>query len=108
MSKKLNNIQQYAIMWLNAQSMSAENISKEIKLPLEQVMNFIQENSATNNKKESHGPVNSHMKQMMINESMAKRQKVSIMTKEASQISDEHKKRHSSISVDKPYIFKQP
>lgn len=95
-------------MWLNAQSMSAENISKEIKLPLEQVINFIQENSASDTKKESHGPVNSHMKQMMITESMAKRQKVAIMTKEASQISDEHKKKHTPIPGNKPYIFKQP
>jgi hypothetical protein len=108
MSKKLNNMQKYAVMWLNSQSLSAENISKETKLPLEQVVDLIQEHNGSNIKKESHGPVNSHMKQMMITESTAKRQKVAIMTKEASQISDEHKKKHPPVSTDKPYIFKQP
>jgi len=108
---KTSKLHQYAVLWLHSQSMNSDQISKEIGLTVKQVETVVNKNKPQREKTSSipsnHSPVKSKAHQLMINESVGKRQKVSIMTKEASQIADEDRKKHmDSKKTNNSYIFR--
>ena len=102
---------QYAILWLNNQDKNSKEISEELDVSIEQVDKIIEKNSKSNNIVTSSQPVSAKkpsLKDNMITKSATGKQNVAIMTKEASEISDEATKRH--IKPDKQnhssFIFK--
>lgn len=108
---KTNKLNQYAVLWLHSQNTQIADISNETGLSTKQIENIIKKHntqisSTGDTPTNQHGPVKSLAKQLMITESVGKRQKVSIMTKEASQIADEAKKKQSPVNNNKPYIFR--
>lgn len=108
---KINKLNQYAVLWLHSQNTDITDISSETGLSTKQIENIIKKHNDPNSNTadtnaHQHGPVKSLAKQLMITESAGKRQKVAIMTKEASQISDEAKKKQTSVNNNKPYIFR--
>lgn len=110
---KENKLQTYAVLWLDSQSMDIKTICVETGLSTRQVKNILTKNkieSSTpqqNNIPINQQPVSAKSKahNMMITESVGKRQKVSIMTKEASQLADEERKKYIDSST-KSYIFR--
>jgi len=106
---RITKSQKYAVLWLNSQSKNDEEISKELNLTTKQVNSVLKssvkpENPPSNNLETKTKPMNS--KNLIIKETNNK-QKVAIMSKEFSMISDELKKNHkNSINVKKPNIYK--
>lgn len=113
---KTNKINRYAVLWLNSQSIKIEDISKETGLSIKQVSSIIDKHSNSqispdtkietgSSKVSAKKP--SKMKDLMITESVGRRQNVTIMTKSASEIADEDKKATVLKNISKPYIWKQ-
>lgn len=99
MSKKLSKSTLYAIQWLNSKKMSAGQIAEELNLEEETVVNSL----STNAKDES----TSRISKLMISETAGKRNKgVSIMTKEASFLSDELIKKNNHKEKNNSNIFR--
>jgi hypothetical protein len=99
---RLNKTQVYAIRWLNYEGKSPESISTELDITIKQVLSTLEKYAASvDDKKESKldtkkEPV-STSKNLMINQTSSKQTKnVMIMTKEASAMNDELKKRYVS------------
>ncbi len=97
---RLNKTQLYAIRWLNHEGKSPESISTELDVTIKQVLSTLEKySSSIDDNKESQldtkkEPV-SASKNLMINQTSAKQTKnVMIMTKEASMMNDELKKRY--------------
>ena len=92
---RLNKTQKYAIQWLLENGHSVEQIIKELKLPEKTVSNFVEKNTKASDKnavKTTSGPVTS--KDLMIRQTSSKGDHtVAIMTKEASEVNDEFKKK---------------
>jgi len=99
---RLNKVQVYAIRWLSHEGKSPESISTELDITIKQVLSTLEKYAVSvDDKKESKldtkkEPVNSS-KNLMINQTSSKQTKnVMIMTKEASMMNDELKKRYVS------------
>ena len=99
---RLNKTQVYAIRWLNYEDKSPESISAELDITIKQVLSTLEKYATSvDDKKESKlntkkEPV-STSKNLMINQTSSKQTKnVMIMTKEASAMNDELKKKYVS------------
>lgn len=111
---RTTKLHRYAILWLHSQGFSNEDISKEVKLSVEQVNRTISQNSTSLNKEdktptktEQHvKTTNSKSKNLMITDSNAKKFKVAIMTKDASMLNDELKKNNTQSPSTKDYIYR--
>jgi hypothetical protein len=102
MARVTNSIK-YAIYWLYTQNKSLENIAKELKIEIKQVQNvlsrgdlsqpLVKENKVKN-ATEKAGKNKSRGKDFMITTTSGKKNKtVAIMTKEASALGDEIRKK---------------
>lgn len=102
MARVTNSIK-YAIYWLYTQNKSLENIAKELKIEIKQVQNvlsrgalsqpLVKENKVKN-ATEKAGKNKSRGKDLMITTTSSKKNKtVAIMTKEASALGDEIRKK---------------
>lgn len=96
---RLNKTQTYAINWLAQQNKDVESIAHELKIPVDQVIKTIEKNNVVNKNgadiKDKQAPVTSKAKNLMINTTMGKQNKVvSIMTREASEYNDAVKSKH--------------
>ena len=97
---KISKSQVYAVQWLVQQDKSIEEISTELNLTSKQVSSIITDNNIQ--KQEQNTVVSPpKIKDVMINQTAVKRtNSVAIMTKEASEIADEARKRMPSNSID--------
>jgi len=98
----ISNTKIYAILWLSHKGKDANEIAKELKIPLESVQDAIDTdiNSNNMNKKEDSITQKIDSKNLMITHTSGKKtNSVAIMTKEASEINDIKNK--SSIKSDK-------
>jgi hypothetical protein len=87
----------YAILWLNSQGKSTEEISKDLGFSIKQVAAIVTKNSSEI--KTTSGPVKKYpSKELMITESASKKNRVAIMTKESSAINDEQRKKNQAKS----------
>lgn len=103
---KINKTQSYAILWMNNQGINIDQISKELNLTEKQITSVLEKNSqipdaSIKTKTSSVAPKESKTKSLMITESLSKKAKVAIMTKEASSLNDELKKQAHSASTTK-------
>jgi hypothetical protein len=103
---RLNKTQSYAILWMNSQGISVDQISKELTLTEKQINSVLEKNGQTpdasiKTKTSSVAPKESKTKSLMITESLSKKAKVAIMTKEASSLNDELKKQAPNVSTTK-------
>lgn len=111
---KTTKLHKYAILWLNSQGYSLEDISKEVKLNLDQVKRVIATQAkanndpvpTTNDEPQTTIKQNSRSKNLMITDSNAKKFKVAIMTKDASMLNDELKKNTSTQKNTQDYIYR--
>jgi len=92
--KSLSKSQIYAILYLkDIKKLKQEEISSELKISKERLIDFITNDYATYAVK----PEKKTAKDLMINQTVAKKEKtVSIMTQEASMAIDEEKKKNPS------------
>jgi hypothetical protein len=101
---KYNKTQQYAVLWLSHSGADAKKIAEELELTIKQVNYIINQNN-----KNPVGPDNdgkqSVVKNLIITESAAGRQSVAVMTKEASQISDDQNIKYKTNNIKLPHIF---
>lgn len=103
---RITKIQKYAILWLQSQNMSIENIEKELKLDSKQIMNVIKNSTS---KEESSTVTQNKItsKDLMIRNSQSGNRNVSIMTKAASEMNDENKKLNYSNNIkSSPHIYR--
>lgn len=101
---KVTNTQTYAICWLNSINKTAIEIADELKLTEKQVLGVLEKN--TQSQKESEDVIKTATsstgqkispKDLMITHTSAKKtNSVSIMTKEASELSDDLRKKINS------------
>jgi len=99
MGKKVSNTTFYAIQWLNHKKMSTSSIAEELNIKEEVVISSL---SSVSNEDAA-----SRLGKLMISETAGKRNKgVSIMTKEASFLSDEVSKKAKNQKKDNSNIFK--
>jgi NCAIR mutase (PurE)-related protein len=110
---KITKIQQYAVLWLSSQLVEEQIIATETNLSTKQIstiLNKFKIDNPQNQINTTSGPAKAKSKtqQLMITESVGKRQNVSIMTKEASQVADEERKKIESIEHKKEasHIFR--
>jgi hypothetical protein len=101
---KITKSLSYAINWLASQNNTPEQIAEALKLTPEQVSKYLEKNTIT--KTESlpikSAPVTSKSKDLMIRHTRDKKtNNVAIMTKEASAVNDDFKKRLASKTSDK-------
>lgn len=95
---RLNKTQTYAILWLNSIGKEPKDISKELDIQENQIINTItkntQETKQENKIPTASSPVSNkyNSKDLMITDTASKTRKVAIMTKEASEINDSFKK----------------
>jgi len=94
---RINKTQTYAALWLNSRGWAISKIANELDLTEKQIQNTINKVAEKSNKsaiKTVSEPVTkSSSKNLMINETANKSKNVSIMTKEASMLNDELKKK---------------
>lgn len=99
---KVTKVQTYAVCWLNTLNKSSLDIADELNLTEKQVLNILEKNTSPQTEQtiESLKTVTSSVspkitpKDLMINQTSAKKiNSVSIMTKEASELSDELRKK---------------
>jgi predicted transcriptional regulator len=89
---KITKSVSYAINWLVTQGKKAEEIATELKLTEEQVTAYLKKNTKALPIKSS--PVNSKSRDLMIRHTRDKKNNsVAIMTKEASEVNDELKRK---------------
>lgn len=92
---RLNRSQKYAIQWMVQEGNDITQIVKELKIPTDEVNKFIEKNCKPN-KENSIKTTSSRIKakDLIINKTAEKGTKnVAIMTKEASEIADDFKKK---------------
>ena len=97
---RLNRSQQYAIQWMLSKGDDVTQIVKELKIPKDVVNKFVEKHyqpNEENSVKTTSSKITA--KDLMIRQTSAKGNKpVAIMTKEASQTSDEFKKKMPQTS----------
>jgi hypothetical protein len=103
---KPTKIETYAVLWLNSQGLDEATIAGEINLTAKQIKSILDKqnlNTAIKTKSESMGV--SPSKNLMIRETANKKKHVAIMTKEASMVNDDEKKKTTEKKINKN-IFK--
>lgn len=109
---RINNTQKYAVLWLNSQGWNTKKISAELSLTDNQIKNTIKNNKpATDDEPQNISSTinkNQNSKKFMITESESGKHNVAIMTKAASEINDDNKKKDKNQTVNRnhPNIFK--
>ena len=110
---KNQQIQQYAALWMHSQGFDKDHISNTTGLSIKQIDNAVKKHIVSNNNQSDHVNITAspvivtpNAKQLMITETSNKKQKVAIMTKEASQIADEQKKHYSPKQLNTNHIFR--
>lgn len=97
---RLNRSQKYAIQWMVQEGQEVTQIVKELKIPTDVVTKFIEKNckpNKNNSLETKSSPVKA--KDLMVSKTAEKGTKnVAIMTKEASELADEFKKKIPSQS----------
>lgn len=89
---RITKVQKYAVCWLNHSGKSVEEISKELDIKPSQINTIISANSQPEQK--TTAPQPAQTKDLMITHTSGKKiNSVAIMTKEASEIADEAKKK---------------
>lgn len=90
--KKITKIQQYAILYLNTLGYESDNISKELKIEQDKVLEVLKNLTTKNNQAQN----------LMITKTVTKKNNVAVMTKEASEISDamRHKAQNTARHTD--------
>lgn len=109
MTTKMNNIHKYAILWLNSQSLSIEDIAQELKLTVKQIQYVLNNQSKSNKTDTVHNasePVKSKMQDLIITDSASHKHRVAIMTKAGSEMGDASKKSNVVNSNNKSYIYR--
>jgi len=104
---KLSKTKQYAVKYLSQQGLSPEDISKELKVSVDQVKSLIT-TDATEPAANTKPAKGDKTKELMIRQTSGKKiNSVSIMTQAAAQLSDEFLKNieKPANSTDK-YIFR--
>lgn len=100
----------YAINWLLSQNKTPIEISEELNLTEKQVISYIEKNNTpkADNLAVKSSKVKSKSKDLMIRHTSNKKvNNVAIMTKEASEVNDELKKRFNTTSNrNSNHIFK--
>jgi len=112
---RINSTQKYAVLWLNSQGWDIKKISDELGLTETQIKNTIKNNKQAKDDEVKDTPSstvqkNQNSKKFMITESQSGKHNVAIMTKAASEINDENKKKdksqtakRNSSNIFKPY-----
>lgn len=108
---RLNKTQKYAINWMVSQKMEVKEIVKELKLQIGAVERYIDKNleeqAKIQQKSEETQDVITSKDLMIRHTSNKNNNTVSIMTKEASEMNDEKKKKTSRASSrEQRHIFK--
>lgn len=112
---RITKSEKYAVLWLNEHGWTTDSIVKELKLTLSQVNSVIKthnQNTKTSNNtiQTSSTPVSTQTnpKNFMITESHGGLHKVSVMTKAASEIGDEARKKNMQHTNLKslPHIYR--
>lgn len=111
---RLSKTETCAILWLNSQNKSPEEIAQELSLTTKQVVGVIEKNGKTLPAGES--PIKtvsestakkSKSKNLMITQTRDKKiNNVSIMTREASSLNDELKKNFTTKTFNENTIFR--
>ena len=96
---KLNKMQKYAIQWLNSQHADHESIAKELDITVKQVTNELKDAPQTQTIQKQE-PTLSAKELMITHTAQKKTNSIAIMTKEASEIADEAKKKMPSKNTD--------
>jgi len=103
---RLNKKQKYAINWLVSQKKEVQEIVKELKLQIKIVENYINK-TVTVEKEVTEEPATIKSKDLMIRHTGNKNNNtVSIMTKEASELNDETKKKSRQQAKENKNIFR--
>lgn len=111
---RLSKTETCAILWLNSQNKSPEEISQELSLTTKQVVGVIEKNGKTLSVGESaiktvseSAAKKSKSKNLMITQTRDKKtNNVSIMTREASALNDEIKKNFRSKTINENTIYR--
>lgn len=83
---KITKTQKYAIQWLDSTGMNIQDISKELKITSDQVASILESSKQP-------AAIETKSKNLMITHTSGKKiNSVAIMTKEASEVSDDLKK----------------
>jgi hypothetical protein len=101
MSNNLSKTKQYAILWLNSQNISINDISKELKINSNDITSTIDQYvPKVNDSSNMSQPITSH--NLMITHTAGKKNNtVAIMTKEASELNDHNNKNQSQPATNK-------
>lgn len=101
MKNKLSKNSIYAVKYLFSQGMSADKISEETGLSIDNVSLVIEEIQS-----QQKPEIKKTAKDLMINETAVKRtNSVSIMTKEASMMNDHNRTKNTAQQDAPPHIF---
>jgi orotate phosphoribosyltransferase-like protein len=106
---KLSKANQYAIMWLDSQGYTIDNIAKELNLTIEKIQPYISNKSPeTETETKAEAPVRTAKtsKDFMIRHSQNNVNSVSIMTQQASMLNDESRKKNPPNTTNTSYIHK--
>ena len=108
---RITKSQKYAILWLNSQSKNNHEISKELNLTTKQVNSVLKsntkpENPPSNNLETKTKPMGSTNSRNLIIKETNNKQKVALMSKEFSMMSDEFRKKTTKPKNRKQNIYK--
>lgn len=104
---RLSKSNKYAILWLNSQGNSAENICKELGVTTKQIDKILSEQPQIQQPQPENKPVSkTSSKDFMIRHSQNNNNSVSIMTQQASMINDEARKNYPKKPGNSSYIHK--
>ena len=106
---KISKSNTYAINWLVSQNKSVQDIASELKLSEDQIIKYLEKHQVADSQKLpiKSGPIKS--KELMIRHTRDKKtNNVAIMTKEASEVNDELKRKsiNNNIGKNQECIFK--
>lgn len=109
---KPKKIQEYAVLWLNSQGMSVDDMMKEIELSKRQINSILKKYHNTQSQLETKVDqtikTNHHnTKNLMIMDSGAKKFRVAIMTKDASMAHDAILKNLPDQPNQSNFIYRQ-
>lgn len=108
MPTKISKTDQYAIKWLSHTGMSPSEISKELKISEEKIMQSLEKGQPVNEDKIPSGSEKAKQKSksLLINQTAVKKtNSVSIMTEAASQKSDEAR-RNAKVRNNNKNIYR--
>lgn len=108
---RISKNNKYAICWLHSQGKDIDYISKELKLPKEQINKFIKNNTSNNIDNQEQITNNNTnkpktAKDFIIHHSQNNKNNVSIMTPQASMLADEARKSYP-LNNNSPFYIKK-